>query len=78
MTASLLPGRPVSTAECAAPLPRVLLVPETAQEHVRNAWQLLQMVLRDESGVVHIAGPDYDAAMARLQQAVAQLEGRVA
>lgn len=77
MTTSLR-GRPVPAPESLAPLPRVLTTPETAQEHVRNARTLLELVIRDESGVVHIAGPDYDAAMARLQQAGDQLEGRVA
>lgn len=70
MTASLIPGRTV-------PAP-YLAKPEQAQEHLRHAIMLFRLSLRDVSGVVHVAGPDYDAAMQRLQQAVEQLEARVA
>jgi len=52
--------------------------PESSQEHLRHVIMLLRLSLRDASGVVHIAGPDFDAAMQRLQKAIDQLEGRVA
>lgn len=77
-----LPGTPVAITERVAAahhsVPAVLQIPETPAEHLRHAIMLLQLSLRDVSGVVHVAGPDYAAAMQRLQKAVLQLEGRVA